>query len=54
VRHNIETIENAGGQAQRIVAVGGGTQGTLSTQVVSDITDRSQIIPSQRSARATA
>jgi xylulokinase len=42
VRHNIETIEAAGGDVRRIVAVGGGTQGRLWTQVVSDISGRSQ------------
>ena len=47
IRHNIETMEAAGGDIRRIVAVGGGTQGTLWTQVVSDITGRSQVIPSQ-------
>jgi xylulokinase len=47
VRHNIETIEDAGGDIRRIVAVGGGTQGTLWTQIVSDITGRPQEIPSQ-------
>ena len=47
VRHNIETMEAAGGDVRRIVAVGGGTQGTLWTQIVSDITARPQEIPSQ-------
>jgi xylulokinase len=47
VRHNIETIEKAGGDVRRIVAVGGGTQGTLWTQVVSDITQRAQVVPTQ-------
>jgi len=47
VRHNIETIEAAGGVVRRIVAVGGGTQGSLWTQIVCDITGREQIIPSQ-------
>jgi xylulokinase len=47
VRHNIETIEAAGGDIRRVVAVGGGTQGTLWTQIVSDITGRPQVIPSQ-------
>jgi xylulokinase len=47
VRHNIETIEAAGGDIRRVVAVGGGTQGTLWTQIVSDITGRAQVIPSQ-------
>jgi len=47
VRHNIETIEAAGGDVRRIVAVGGGTQGALWTQIVSDITGRTQLIPAQ-------
>jgi xylulokinase len=44
VRHNVETIEAAGGDIRRIVAVGGGTQGRLWTQVVSDVIDRPQEI----------
>jgi xylulokinase len=47
VRHNIETIEAAGGDIRRVIAVGGGAQGTLWTQIVSDITGRNQLIPSQ-------
>ena len=47
VRHNIEAIESAGGDIRRIVAVGGGTQGALWTQVVSDITGRRQEIREQ-------
>jgi len=42
VRHNIEAIESAGGDIARIVAVGGGTQGALWTQIVSDVTGREQ------------
>ncbi|WP_420918653.1 FGGY-family carbohydrate kinase [Streptomyces coelicoflavus] len=42
VRHNIEVIEAAGGDIRRVVAVGGGTQGDLRTQIVSDITGRPQ------------
>jgi xylulokinase len=45
VRHNIEVMEQAGGRIDRIVAVGGGAQGTLWTQIVSDVTGRSQAIP---------
>ncbi|MFC0531627.1 FGGY-family carbohydrate kinase [Phytohabitans kaempferiae] len=44
VRHNIETIEAAGGDVRRVVAVGGGTQGGLWTQIVSDITGLPQEI----------
>ncbi|MER7441916.1 FGGY-family carbohydrate kinase [Micromonospora avicenniae] len=47
VRHNIETIEAGGGDIRRVVAVGGGTQGGLWTQIVSDVTGRDQLIPSQ-------
>ena len=47
VRHNIEAIEAAGGDVRRVVAVGGGTQGRLWTQVVSDITQRPQVVPEQ-------
>lgn len=47
VRHNIEAIEEAGGDIRRIVAVGGGTQGGLWTQIVSDITGREQEVREQ-------
>jgi xylulokinase len=42
VRHNIDTLTAAGGDIRRVVAVGGGTQGRLWTQVVSDVTGRAQ------------
>lgn len=45
VRHNIETFRAAGGQIDRVVAVGGGTQGDLWTQIVSDVTGVDQVIP---------
>lgn len=45
VRHNIETMHAAGAPINRVVAVGGGTQGTLWTQIVSDVTGLSQTIP---------
>ena len=45
VRHNIETMKAAGADIQRIVAVGGGTQGDLWLQIVSDITGLSQEVP---------
>jgi xylulokinase len=38
VRHNLEAMTAAGGAARRLVAVGGGTQGGLWTQIVSDVT----------------
>jgi xylulokinase len=47
VRHNIEAFEAAGGDIRRIVAVGGGTQGGLWTQIVSDVTGRAQEIRAQ-------
>ena len=47
VRHNIEAIEAAGGDIKRIVAVGGGTQGSLWTQIVSDVTGRAQEVRAQ-------
>ncbi len=45
VRHNLETIESAGGDPRRLVAVGGGTKGGLWTQIVSDVTGRPQDVP---------
>ncbi|MFI5658340.1 FGGY-family carbohydrate kinase [Streptomyces sp. NPDC051684] len=42
VRHNIEALEAAGGDIRHVVAVGGGTQGRLWTQIVSDVTGRTQ------------
>lgn len=47
VRHNIETIEAAGGRIDRLVAVGGGTRGDVWTQIISDITGREQVIPTE-------
>ncbi|MDO5724500.1 MAG: FGGY family carbohydrate kinase [Flaviflexus sp.] len=47
VRHNIETIEAAGGRIDRLVAVGGGTKGDVWTQIISDITGREQVIPTE-------
>jgi xylulokinase len=45
VRHNVETLRAAGGDVRRVVAVGGGTQAGLWTQVVSDITGLTQVLP---------
>jgi len=45
VRHNVETMRAAGADIRRIVAVGGGTQGKLWLQVVSDITGLVQEVP---------
>lgn len=47
VRHNVETMEIAGGHVDRVVAVGGGTRGGLWTQIVSDITGLDQAVPTQ-------
>jgi xylulokinase len=47
VRHNVEVMDEAGARIQRVVAVGGGTRGDLWTQIVSDITGLSQVIPSK-------
>jgi xylulokinase len=45
VRHNVEVMTAAGADIRRVVAVGGGTQGGLWTQIVSDITGLPQVIP---------
>lgn len=42
VRHNVEAFAAAGAPIERIVAVGGGTQGDLWTQIVSDVTGLAQ------------
>lgn len=44
VRHNLETMEGAGADLSRLVAVGGGTKGSLWAQVVSDVTGRPQTL----------
>ena len=45
VRHNVDAMLEAGAIISRIVAVGGGTQGSLWTQIVSDVTGLEQVIP---------
>lgn len=45
VRHNMETMRAAGADIRRIVAVGGGTQGELWMQIVSDATGLVQEVP---------
>jgi len=45
VRHIVETLREAGATQRRLVAVGGGTQGDLWPQIVSDILGRPQEIP---------
>mgnify|MGYP001791420525 CR=1 FL=1 len=47
VRHNIDVMRSAGGVIDRVVAVGGGTQGGLWTQIVTDVTGMKQVIPSK-------
>ena len=42
VRHNVEAFRAAGAPIDRVVAVGGGTQGELWTQIVSDVTGLTQ------------
>jgi xylulokinase len=38
-------MEDAGARIDRVVAVGGGTQGRVWTQIVSDVTGRAQEVP---------
>ena len=45
VRHNLEVMRAAGGTARRLVAVGGGTQGGLWTQIVTDVLQEPQEVP---------
>ncbi|HWD05573.1 MAG TPA: FGGY-family carbohydrate kinase [Amycolatopsis sp.] len=45
VRHNLETMGPADGR--RLVAVGGGTQGRVWTQIVSDVTRAEQHVPAE-------
>lgn len=45
VRHNVEALRSLGGSVQRTIAVGGGTQGGLWTQIVSDVTGLDQLTP---------
>jgi xylulokinase len=47
VRHNLAVMDEAAGPPARAVAVGGGTQGGLWTQVVSDVCGLEQEIPEQ-------
>ena len=47
VRHILEVMVEAGGEEPRLVAVGGGTKGGLWTQIMSDVTGRSQTLPRQ-------
>ncbi|MCK6211656.1 FGGY-family carbohydrate kinase [Georgenia sp. EYE_87] len=47
VRHNVDALRAAGARIDRVVAVGGGTQGELWTQIVSDVTGLPQTIPTR-------
>jgi xylulokinase len=47
IRQIIELLDRAGGPPVRIVAVGGGTQGGLWPQIVTDVTGREQLVPDQ-------
>ena len=47
IRQILELLDDAAGPAEPIVAVGGGTQGGLWTQIVSDVTGREQQVPDQ-------
>ena len=47
IRHVLELFEDAVEPPRRVVAVGGGTQGGLWTQIVSDVTGRAQEVPEQ-------
>lgn len=45
VKHNVDTMRSAGADIHRIVAVGGGTQGRLWLQIISDVTGLVQQVP---------
>ncbi len=47
IRHLLEAVRDAGGEARRLVAVGGGTSGGVWTQIVSDVIDERQELPEQ-------
>lgn len=47
IRQILDFLDQAGGPAGRIIAVGGGTQGRLWTQIVSDVSGREQLMPQQ-------
>jgi xylulokinase len=47
IRQILELLAASAGPADRVVAVGGGTQGGLWTQIVSDVIGRPQLIPAQ-------
>ena len=47
IRQILELLDTDANPVRRLVAVGGGTQGSLWTQVVSDVTGRAQEVPEQ-------
>ena len=47
IRQILELLDTPANPVQRLVAVGGGTQGGLWTQIVSDVTGREQEVPEQ-------
>lgn len=47
IRQILEFLEHSGEPIKRVTAVGGGTKARLWTQIVSDITGRTQIVPEQ-------
>jgi xylulokinase len=47
IRHLFEAVRDAGGEGERLVAVGGGTKGGLWTQIVSDVLGEYQELPEQ-------
>jgi len=47
IRHLLEAVHEAGGEARRLVAVGGGTKGGLWPRIVSDVIDEPQELPKQ-------
>jgi len=47
IRQILGLLEEAAGPASRVVAVGGGTQGGVWTQIVTDVTGREQLLPAE-------
>ncbi|MEW1822872.1 FGGY family carbohydrate kinase [Arthrobacter sp. NPDC080031] len=45
VRHNVDVMREAGIRIDRVVAVGGGVEGGLWAQIVTDVTQLNQVIP---------
>ena len=47
IRQIIDFYDAVGAPPKRLIAVGGGTQGGLWTQIVTDVTSREQVVPDQ-------